>query len=53
MSYFMGIDLGTSSLKAVIINETGTVVEISGSSYSVICRKTDMRNRNQRVGGRR
>ena len=39
MSYFMGIDLGTSSLKAVIINETGTVVEISGSSYSVICRK--------------
>lgn len=32
--YFVGIDLGTSSLKAVLTNEIGTILSSSSESYS-------------------
>lgn len=33
MSCFMGVDLGTSSLKTIVINESGTVLGISSKGY--------------------
>lgn len=35
MDCFLGIDLGTSSLKVVVVDETGRVVSKSSEGYSI------------------
>lgn len=35
MSLLMGIDLGTSSVKVLVMDETGTVKSISSQEYSM------------------
>ena len=35
MSYLMGIDLGTSSTKTLIIDETGKTAGIGNASYGI------------------
>lgn len=36
MGYVLGIDLGTSSLKGILMNKTGEIVSTASSDYSVI-----------------
>lgn len=37
MSYFLGIDVGTSSVKSMLMAPDGTIVEMAQSLYDVIC----------------
>lgn len=41
MSYLMGIDLGTSSVKTVIINESGLIKSTAQSSYDILIPEKD------------
>ncbi len=36
MSYYIGLDLGTSSLKGIVSDEKGSIVAVSSSSYEVL-----------------
>lgn len=36
MSYYIGLDLGTSSLKGIVSDEKGNIVAVSSSSYEVL-----------------
>lgn len=35
MPYVLGIDLGTSSLKGILMNEKGKVIETKSAEYSI------------------
>lgn len=37
MSYFIGIDIGTSSVKSMLMAPDGTIVEMAQTMYDVIC----------------
>lgn len=39
MSHFLGIDVGTSSLKAIVVDEKGYIAGLASSPYSIICEK--------------
>ena len=39
MSCFLGIDVGTSSLKAMAIDERGNIAGLASSPYSILCRR--------------
>lgn len=41
MNYFMGIDLGTSSVKSIIMSETGEILGITQKSYDISKPKSD------------
>lgn len=36
MSYFMGIDLGTSSVKTLVMDETGNIISMAQKGYDII-----------------
>ena len=36
MSYFIGIDVGTSATKSVLFDETGKIVFLNSSEYELI-----------------
>jgi sugar (pentulose or hexulose) kinase len=38
MSYLLGIDVGTTSIKYVLFDEKGKVVALSKSEYNLLCR---------------
>lgn len=40
MRYFIGVDLGTSSVKSLLMNETGQVLGISSREYDIIKQKS-------------
>lgn len=37
MSYFIGIDVGTSSVKSMLMAPDGTIIEMAQSLYDVVC----------------
>lgn len=39
MPCFLGIDVGTSSLKTLVVNERGTVLAAASAPYNIICPK--------------
>lgn len=47
--YWLGIDLGTSGIKAVIINETGEVVSMGYAEQNVITPKSGFAEQNPEV----
>ena len=52
MNYFMGIDLGTSSTKTLIMDENGKTAGIGNASYGIQIPGHSMRNRIRWNGGR-
>ena len=53
MSYFLGIDIGTSSVKLVAMDEAGTVVKSADGIMSIHSRGPDGRKSGQKFGQRR
>ena len=51
MGYLMGIDLGTSSVKALITDETGEVKGIGQVGYEILTPRVGMRSRIRQCGG--
>lgn len=41
MNYYLGIDLGTSSTKTLLMDEAGTAVGISQCAYDIIKRRPE------------
>lgn len=39
MSYFLGIDVGTSSVKSMLMDPDGNIIEMAQQTYDVICPK--------------
>lgn len=39
MPHFLGIDVGTSSLKVIAVDEKGNIAGLASSPYSIICKK--------------
>ena len=39
MSHFLGIDVGTSSLKVIAVDEKGKIAGLASSSYPIICKR--------------
>ena len=46
MRYLLGIDLGTSSLRAMLVNEKGRVIAVAGMEYPIIMPKKDWAEQN-------
>src|SRR5690625_3496694 len=46
MKYVIGVDLGTSSVKILLVDQTGRVVQEVSRSYRIIQKKTGYREQN-------
>ena len=52
MGYLLGIDLGTSSLRAALIERTGKTVAIAGREYPILTPHKDWAEQDPNTGGR-
>lgn len=53
MSVILGIDLGTSSVKGMLLDSFRGVLAVESGEYDVKIPRKVMRNRNRNNGGRR
>ena len=51
MDYLMGIDIGTSSLKTMIIDSHGGIYAVASKEYSIETKNPDMQSKIPKYGG--
>lgn len=49
--YYIGVDLGTSSLKLLLMDEKGKIQNIVSKEYNLYFPKEDGQNRIHKIGG--